>query len=102
MKEEIEKRESKYRASVLLVEMGMVYEVSQSLYNLLNKFLKNKTFPLSKDDAFELSQHISRLKTGAYGLKEGMDSLEKHMSDMFRSIMRCKMSLLDMVTYSQQ
>jgi hypothetical protein len=101
MKEEMEERESKYRASVLLVEMGMVYEAARRLYSLLDKFQKKKTFPLSKDDAFELSQEISRLKTGAYSLKEGMDALDKHMSDVFRSIMSCRMSLLDMVTYSQ-
>ena len=50
MKAKMEKRKLKGTCAVLL-ELGMV----DRLYNLLDKFLKSKSFALSKDDIVELN-----------------------------------------------
>jgi hypothetical protein len=99
MKEEMEKRGAKH-ASAILLEVAMADEAARSLYDLLDKFLK-KSSPLSKDDAFELKRKISRLKTSADDLKDGMDALDKQMNELFTGIIACRMKLLDMVSYSQ-
>jgi hypothetical protein len=75
MKEEMEKRGAKH-VSAILLEVAMADEAAQSLYDLLDKFLK-KSSPLSKNDAFKLKREISRLKTSADDLKDDMDALDK-------------------------
>lgn len=99
MKEEMGKGESKRRASALLVEVSMADEAARRLYGLLDQFVKSKSFPLTKDDRSKLRQSIAGLKKSSDDLKNVMVSFDKHISEMMRSIITCRMTLLDMLTY---
>ncbi|GLJ17448.1 hypothetical protein SUGI_0303780 [Cryptomeria japonica] len=100
VKEEVDKRRNKGIVCVLLDELFAVESASQSVNDLLKRFLNSKSVPLKEAQDLELRQSVVCLKNCVAELEDGMAFIESQINELFEVIIGGRMALLDALTYS--
>eukprot|EP01018_Ginkgo_biloba_P023954 Gb_18312 [translate_table: standard] len=100
VKEEVKRRRMK-AARALLQELDMVDCAARRLHHLLTKYSNCKEIPLLTDQSVqELNQSVQNMKRWTGELEQGMAPFEKQINELFGALIKSRMALLDVFSYS--